>query len=112
MASNPTNSNDQIDASTTLLAGELTSNVDGANSNIRGWVATLRNTSNGAFSEISNELEGLLSAINVGDNSQINASLRKLGYLTTDAASKAEGDTADKLSHLAESLVLAAGQLK
>lgn len=112
MVSNPADSNAQLDAATTLLAGELTANVDGANSNIRGWVATLRNASNGAFNEIADELTSLLSAINSGDNAQINASLRKLGYLTTDAASKAQGDTADKLAHLAESLVLAAGQLK
>lgn len=112
MVSNPTDSNAQIDASTQLLSGELTAAVDGANDNIRGWVHTLNNVPNHPYADIAAELANLLPAINSGDNNQINACLRKLGYLTTDAASKAQGDTADKLSHLAESLVLAAGQLK
>ena len=112
MVSNPTDSNAQIDASTALLAGELTANVAGANSNIRGWVATLNNVPDHPFTTIAEELIALLDAINANDNYRINASLRQLGYHTTDAAAKAEGDTADKLSHLAESLVLAAGQLK
>ena len=112
MVSNPTDSNAQIDAATALLAGELTAHVAGANSNIRGWVATLNNVPDQPFASITEELTTLLAAINANDSARINASLRQLGYHTTDAASQAEGDTADKLSHLAESLVLAAGQLK
>ena len=112
MISDPTDSNAQIDAATALLSGELSANIDGANSNIRGWVHTLNNVPDHPFADIAAALADLLPAINDGDNYRINASLRQLGYLTTDAAAKAEGDTADKLSHLAESLVLAAGQLK